>query len=200
MGLLRAGATAATGFAGLFTQEDNELSVAGDVAVAGSGPLGGLVPSGPQRFDTSTTSGLAGLASDGAVILNVDLSETVEISGNQVDLHIFGEVVTSGSVSPDGQSNEAFVWVEVGTGTGVQVPADAGPAVFPNPVRDLLHIQPGAPVTAVITDLLGREVFRRAIRGAARFEVDGLAPGLYYVRTIPAGPGRATVTPFVVLR
>lgn len=187
------GAAVVPGFAGLFEQAGNEVGVAGQVGVTGSGPLGGLVPTGDQQFDTSLTTELAGLLGPGVggeerLILNVDLQESVDLSGNTADLHITGEIVAMGDIPASAVSNEATVYLSVVAPVSVAVPESLPDlAVYPNPTAGRVWLA-ALPVELAIVDVLGRE--RGRIPAASRSaDLSALPAGVYFL----VGPGLPAV-------
>jgi Bacterial Ig domain/Secretion system C-terminal sorting domain len=190
LSMLQPGAAAETGFAGLFAQTGNELGVIGAVGVRGSGTLGGLVPSGDQVFDTSTTTDLSGLASRTGsttqVILTIDLNQQVDIGGNAAEIWIAGEVVSEGPSVETLFSNEAVVRFNVVSGVAIETPAALSLAIFPNPSVGAVAVTmaPGAFQSLDVVDVLGRVQASQVLGHLARADLDlrDLAPGLYFVR------------------
>ena len=92
-------------------------------------------------------------------------------------------VVGSGVVGSGCTAQSAPLTVVV-TGLADAAPDDATLAVWPNPAADALLVRPAAAGPVALLDALGRPV-RTASAGAGeavRWELNGLAPGLYVVR------------------
>lgn len=192
---LSPGPTAEPGFAGLFTQAANELGVAGSVQISGSGALGSQVPAGTQVFDTSTTSDLSGLAlaagDSSMVIVNLDLQQQVDLSGNAADLHIRGEIVARGRVPAAVTSNLAKVVIDVVSGLSTDVPHASDWSLYPNPTRGAVWFE-GPYDRLEVFDLLGRRVALETSPGGRHaLDLSARSAGLYFVRWEAGGRGHA---------
>ncbi|MFT5144809.1 MAG: hypothetical protein ACI80V_001819 [Rhodothermales bacterium] len=207
LSMLQPGAAAETGFAGLFTQAGNELGVIGAVGVRGSGTLGGLVPTGDQVFDTSTTTDLGGLVSGTGsstqVILTIDLNQQVDIGGNAAEIWISGEVVSEGPAVQTLFSNEAVVRFDVVSGVATETLSASSLAIFPNPSVGTVSVTmvPGAFQSLDVVDVLGRVQASHAVGNLARADLDlrHLATGLYFVR-LTRTDGSPVTRPLILSR
>jgi len=210
LGMGTPGPTAPVGFANFFSQVFNELLVAGDVAISGSGILGGLVPSGDEQFDTSTTSDLSGIATlagrSSELSLTISLEQEVDLSGNAVLLRISGEVLASGGEPLSAVSNEATVYFQVVSGVGTETVSPDAPLVdvYPNPAVGIVYVSTSTRGGwhVEIVDVLGRTLItgdQRRGPGRATVDVASLAPGAYLV-LVRGDTGGLDVSPLVVFR
>lgn len=199
---LQPGPTAQPGFAGLFTQAANELGVAGSVQISGSGALGSQVPAGTQVFDTSTTSDLSGLVSaagdSSLVIVNLDLQQQVDLSGNAADLHIRGEIVARGRVPAPSTSNLATVVFEVVSGLSTEIPTEGDWSMYPNPTSGAVWFE-GPYHRLEVFDVLGRRVALELGPGRLHaLDLSARPSGLYFVRWETSG--RDFARPLIIRR
>jgi len=65
--------------------------------------------------------------------------------------------------------------------------------VYPNPVKDVLHIQTSNKSTISLTDASGKTVLTQAITGNADINTSGLQPGIYFLKNQTTGEVRKVV-------
>ncbi|MEP7317509.1 MAG: T9SS type A sorting domain-containing protein [Panacibacter sp.] len=65
--------------------------------------------------------------------------------------------------------------------------------VFPNPVKEILHIQTGDNVTFVLTNQYGAALITKTITGNGAVNVQHLSAGLYYLKNITTGETRKVI-------
>lgn len=192
---------------GDFLQEGNKVGVLGTVHLRGTGVVSGSVPDDPQQFETETDFLL-----DGEIAftqpdqltfsLPVQVADTVEISGTEIELALAGVVTGSGALRVPQLSNIATVTLTVDplTNTGIE---DGLPAVFaldqshPNPFAASTtigySIARSGPVQLLVYDLLGREVaslvdgYVPAGRHVTTFDGTSLPSGMYLYRLTAEG-------------
>jgi len=58
---------------------------------------------------------------------------------------------------------------------------------YPNPARDILHVQTNGKATLFLTDQSGKILFTKNINGKEEINVTNLAAGLYYLRNNETG-------------
>ncbi len=147
--------------------------------IAGSGDTLGVVweqSSGGSRevlFAWSTT-GVAGLSAPDTV--NMDLmhaQETPDIAFANGTFHIVWSEVNSGQVR---YRKATFI-----STTGVEESMDDGLSIWPNPVRDALHVAGAEWTMAVISDAQGK-VCRRVAVVSGTIEMSRLASGSYSIQ------------------
>lgn len=72
----------------------------------------------------------------------------------------------------------------------------AGLTVYPNPFTDRIHFIPGAGMQVEqvrITDLFGKEVYRRAFKGENDLPLEMLRPGIYILEITTSGNSKTIV-------
>jgi hypothetical protein len=132
----------------------------------------------------SDLAGLVGTSGDSSlVILNLDISQSVDLAGNAADLRITGEILARGRVSVPGVSGDATVYFEVASGLAIGETADAGTSLYPNPSSGRTRLSLGNPglTRVVVYDMLGRQVLERRSDGGSDLDLSGHPPGLYVV-------------------
>ena len=156
---------------GLFTQQAAKINVDGTVLLEGTGVLSGQVPEDPQEFDTETEADvdiqLSFTDSTLTAEVPVELTESFDLSGVDVDMVVTGSLVASGPLQPVLSSNVASVRITVDplSRTGIE---DGVPLRFaldqnyPNPFATSTTIQYSLAQTEHVVlkvyDTLGREV------------------------------------------
>ncbi len=190
----------------LFSQTDNEVGVLGNVQLRGTGVLADEVPDDPQVFDTETVMDLGGrvFLADADLFtfeMPIAFTDTVELSGTDVELSLQGTVTGSEVLRVPRLSNIVAVTLSVDPRTTTDVEGDL-PAVYaldqnyPNPFNPVTRIayslaQAGH-VRITVFDVLGREVATpvdgsaTAGRHEVEFDAAHLPSGLYLYR-ITAG-------------
>lgn len=65
--------------------------------------------------------------------------------------------------------------------------------VYPNPAKDILHVQTNDNATLILTDQSGKTVLTKIINSKGEINVANLAPGLYYLKNNATGAVRKVV-------
>ena len=122
------GPVAAVDGGGNFTQNDNVVSVTGNIDVNATGLAGGLIDSGPQTININDQT----LGFDGNITQNgnelvlratVSFSGQFDVGGNPIDLEINGEIRATSPVAAPAPGNTTTVTLNVLPGNDLPRPA-----------------------------------------------------------------------------
>lgn len=186
---------------GLFTQQDNKISVSGTVNLDGTGLIAPFIPPEPQDLDTETDADISGELTQSDTLLSltvpVFLEEAFELSGTEVEMTVSGNITGYGGIKLPLQSNLATVSITVDplTNTAAEDELPFQYALsqnYPNPFNPVttiaFSIPAGEYVSLKVYDTLGREV-RSLIDGFTApgshevlFEASDLPSGMYIYR------------------
>jgi hypothetical protein len=128
--------------------------------------------------------------------LHVYFGGTEAESFNYIDDHTIEAWVGSGSsgevklVSACGEASYSGFTLTTDEPTAIAAAAETAkaPALYPNPVQDVLwidlHSVPAEPVILTLTDAFGRQVMSKGLEGSTvcRQDMSGLTSGLYFLR------------------
>ncbi len=74
--------------------------------------------------------------------------------------------------------------------TSVQSKGKSGFHVYPNPAKDIIHLEVSDKAAVTMTDANGKTVFAKTITGRDEISVSGFAPGYYFVKNLTTGETR----------
>ncbi len=68
-----------------------------------------------------------------------------------------------------------------------------GISVYPNPAKDILHVQTTGTTTFIITDQSGKILISKTIADKGEINISNLSAGLYYIKNIATGERQKVV-------
>ena len=143
------------------------------------------------NFDGIAYNGSGGVPPlDRITIYDPDINDLQQISGfipAVMDLRGMAKIsdnefIIAGGMLEDQQVSDQTYLIRIDALTGIEEAKETSLRLFPNPVKDQLHIIGEGPSDVELLDIYGRLVLNREISGNTTIDLSHIAPGIYYLR------------------